>query len=285
MKIAIFGENGQVATELARRAPAGVTLEIFGRNKAEFMVPELIREIARNLRVDAIINAAAYTAVDRAETDSIVAKTVNGTSVGILAEAAAATGTPMVQISTDYVFDGTGSVAWKPDAPINPLSAYGTSKALGENLVRQAGGRHAILRTSWVFSSHGGNFVKTMLRLGASRDRLTVVADQIGGPTPAADIADALFLIARALTDGQSGGTYHFSGQSDTSWAGFAREIFAQSELFPEVVDIPTSEFPTPALRPLNSRLDCTSTEADFGIVRPDWKRGLSEVLKELKAA
>ena len=150
--------------------------------------------------------------------------------------------------------------------------------------LRAAGGAHAILRTSWVFSAHGNNFVKTMLGIGPERECLTIVADQIGGPTPAAAIADALLVVARTIMDGHEGGTYHFAGAPDVSWADFAREIFRQSDLATQVVDIPTTDYPTPARRPLNSRLDCESFSREFGIARPDWRAGLSDVLKELRA-
>ena len=192
---------------------------------------------------------------------------------------------PFVHISTDYVFDGSGERPWQPDDATGPLGAYGRTKLAGENAVRAAGGTYAILRTSWVFSAHGANFVKTMLRLGAERDRLTIVGDQVGGPTPAADIAAACLTIAKALqADPGLSGTCHFSGAPDVSWADFARAIFADAGLSPEVVDIPTSAYPTPAKRPGNSRMDCSATMAAFGIDRPDWHAGLRAVLSELGA-
>jgi dTDP-4-dehydrorhamnose reductase len=283
MKIAVFGETGQVASELIRRAPAGVTLDIYGRNRAEFMVPDLVRDVARKVDADVIINAAAYTAVDRAETEPEVANVVNGVSVRALAEAAAEKDIPLLHVSSDYVFDGSGDTPRRPEDPTAPLSAYGRSKELGERGVIESNARHTILRTSWVFSAHGGNFVKTMLRLGATSTELTVVADQIGGPTPAAAIADALYVAAQAMVDGHNGGLYHFSGAPDASWADFAREIFRQADLPARVRDIPTTEFPRPAPRPLNSRLDCTSLERDFGVLRPDWKAGLADVLRDLR--
>ncbi|MEQ9039950.1 MAG: dTDP-4-dehydrorhamnose reductase [Silicimonas sp.] len=284
MKIAIFGETGQVASELIRRVPDGITLDVHGRARAEFMMPDLVSEVARKVRADLIINAAAYTAVDRAETEPDVANTVNGASVTALAEAAAETGTPIIHVSSDYVFDGSGSAPKRPEETTAPLSAYGISKEAGEIGIRESGARHVVLRTSWVFSAHGGNFVKTMLRLGTSGNELAIVSDQVGGPTPAAAIADALYDIGRAMADGHEGGVYHFAGLPDASWADFAREIFRQAGMCASVRDIPTTEFPRPAVRPLNSRLDCSSLERDFGIGRPDWKAGLSDVLKELQA-
>ncbi|MEM7752955.1 MAG: dTDP-4-dehydrorhamnose reductase [Pseudomonadota bacterium] len=283
MKIAVFGATGQVATEIQRRAPPHITLEVIGRQTADFASPENIANVTRALQTDAVINAAAYTAVDKAEDESGLAHTVNGLSVAAMATECATRALPLVHISTDYVFPGDGAEPWLPDATTGPLGTYGASKLAGEDAIRALTFPAAILRTSWVFSAHGNNFVKTMLRLGAERDRLTIVADQIGGPTPAADIADACFNIAERLIHGHKGGTYHFSGAPDVSWADFAREIFQQSGLNPDVVDIPSSEFPTKAVRPLNSRLDCSTLEADFGIKRPDWRNGLRDVLRNLR--
>ena len=282
MKLAVFGRTGQVARELQARAPDHVSLDVIGRERADFSTPDQVADVARALQVDAIINAVAYTAVDKAEAERDLAQSVNATSVARLAEAAAETDTPLVHISTDYVFPGNGTTPWTPKDQTGPLGVYGATKLAGEDAIRASGARHVILRTSWVFSAHGGNFVKTMLRLGAERDRLTIVADQIGGPTHAAAIADACLATARALTDGHAGGTYNFSGAPDVSWAGFARAIFASAGLAPMVVDIPTSDYPTPAERPLNSRLDCSSLMRDFAIPRPDWKEGLAEVLDAL---
>lgn len=282
MKIAAFGKTGQVGTEMERRVPDGVSLEVIGRDRADFLLPDVLYDIVTRLDADVIVNAAAYTAVDRAETDPATAKIVNDTAVRSMAAACKAAGKPLVHVSTDYVFDGSGDTPRDPDAPTGPLGVYGKTKLAGEEAIREIGLPHAILRTSWVFSAHGGNFVKTMHRLGGERDRLTIVADQVGGPTPAADIADALFIVARAMAKGHAGGTYHFSGAPDVSWADFAREIFRQTRQKVEVADIPTSDYPTPATRPMNSRLDCESLARDFGIARPDWRQGLAEVLKEL---
>ncbi|NND42409.1 MAG: dTDP-4-dehydrorhamnose reductase [Rhodobacteraceae bacterium] len=284
MKIAVFGRSGQVATELARRAPEGVDVHTIGRDRVDFSQPAQVSDAARHLDADAIINAAAFTAVDEAESQPELALSVNALSVANLAEIAAERHLPLVHISTDYVFDGSGDQPRAPDAAPGPLGVYGQSKLHGEALVVNAGGPHIILRTSWVFSAHGSNFVKTMLRLGAEHDRLSIVADQVGGPTPAAAIADACLSLADALAKGHGGGTYHFSGAPDVSWADFAREIFRQAGTATDVVDIPTTDYPTPARRPLNSRLDCSTLAADFGISRPDWKAGLADVLKELRA-
>ena len=282
MKLALFGKTGQVATEIRRRVPDHVSLAVIGRGQADFANPDQVADVARSLDADAIVNAVAYTAVDKAEEEPDLARAVNGTSVARLGDVAAERHIPLVHISTDYVFPGTGDAPWKPDDQTGPLGVYGNTKLEGENALRTIGGTHAILRTAWVFSAHGANFVKTMLRLGGERDRLTVVADQFGGPTPAAEIAETCLQIARALTEGQTGGTYHFTGAPDVSWADFAREIFAQSGLAPEVADIPSADYPTPAERPKNSRLDCDTLMRDFAIPRPDWKEGLADVLAEL---
>jgi dTDP-4-dehydrorhamnose reductase len=191
-----------------------------------------------------------------------------------------------VHVSTDYVFDGSGERPWRPDDPVGPLGAYGRTKLAGERAVAAAGGPHAILRTSWVFSAHGTNFVKTMLRLGAERPALRIVADQIGGPTPASAIAAACHRIAGALAQQPDlSGIYHFAGAPDTSWAGFARAIFAEAGMTVAVEDIPSSDYPTPARRPGNSRLDCTATMNAFGLPRPDWQEALREVVAALRPA
>ena len=228
------------------------------------------------------IRDSAYTAVDKAEEEIDLATTINEKAVTALGQALCANQVPLVHISTDYVFPGNGDTAWRPDDSTAPLGAYGESKLLGEQGLASLDFPKAILRTSWVFSAHGKNFVKTMLKYGAERPELTVVADQIGGPTPAAGIADACFTIARALKDGHTGGIYHFSGAPDVSWADFAREIMVQANLPAKITDIPTSDYPTPAQRPLNSRLDCTSLERDFSITHADWRKGLLDVINEL---
>jgi dTDP-4-dehydrorhamnose reductase len=282
VKVLVFGQTGQVARELALRVPVGVDITCVDRLRADLSDPASCAAAVFAADVDVVINAAAWTAVDRAEAEEDAATVVNGAAPAAMARAAAARGLPFVQISTDYVFDGGGDAPFAPDDPTGPLGAYGRGKLVGEDGVRDAAGRHVILRTSWVVSADGTNFVKTMLRLGRERDALNVVADQIGGPTPAADIADALFVIARGLCDGHAGGTYHLSGAPDTSWADFARAIMAAAGLSCTINDIPSSAYPTPARRPMNSRLDCTSLFRDFGITRPDWRAGLHDILKGL---
>ncbi|OSP56818.1 dTDP-4-dehydrorhamnose reductase [Pseudoruegeria sp. SK021] len=285
MKILVFGEIGQVGQELQRRA-GDIELEIRGLDEANFEDPAACEAFILQTDADAVINAVAFTAVDKAEEMQDLAEIINGSTPARLAAAAASRGLPFVQISTDYVFDGSGDQPWSVDSMSGPLGAYGRTKLSGEFGVRAAGGTHAILRTSWVVSAHGTNFIKTMLRLGADRDQLTIVADQIGGPTPAADIADAcLSIAAQLVADPSKTGTYHFSGGPDVSWADFAREIFRQSGLNCDVIDIPSTDYPTPAKRPLNSRLDNSLTAAVFGIPRPDWRAGLADILKDLGAS
>ncbi|MDE4276420.1 dTDP-4-dehydrorhamnose reductase [Phaeobacter gallaeciensis] len=277
--ILVFGKTGQLARELALHE--GVTC--LGRDMADLSDPEACAAAIHAHAPDAVINAAAYTAVDKAEEEEELATVINGVAPAAMARACADLGIPFVTVSTDYVFEGSGDAAWNPEDATGPLGAYGRSKLVGEEALRAAGGTHAILRTSWVVSAHGNNFVKTMLRLGAERERLTVVADQIGAPTPARDIAAACLEMARQLVqDPCKSGTYHLSGRPETSWAGFAREIFARAGLSCEVVDIPSSVYPSPAQRPLNSRLDCTLLETVFGISQPDWRTGLDDILKDL---
>lgn len=288
MKVLIIGTGGQVATELVRTAPSEASFEALGRSRFDLTKPDACAETIRAVDADVIINAAAYTAVDQAETDEATAKLVNADAPAAMARVAAEKGIAFLHVSTDYVYDGSGVRPFVPESPTGPLGAYGRTKLAGDLGVIAAGGAHAILRTSWVFSAHGNNFVKTMLGLGRERDSLNVVDDQIGAPTPAAAIARALWCMAqrfhqtpRDATTSLSG-IYHFAGSPDTSWAGFAREIFQRSNTACDVRGIPTTDYPTPAQRPLNSRLDCTSFSDAFGIERPDWRASLNDVLKEL---
>lgn len=287
MRVLVFGQSGQVARALVRQADVlGISIVSLGRVQADLSDPAACAAVLADhiSQVDVVINAAAYTAVDKAEAEPDAAFAVNALAPTAMAQVAAASGKPFLHISTDYVFDGSGDRPWQVDSYPGPLGVYGAGKLAGEQGVRAAGGVHAILRTSWVFSAEGSNFVKTMLRLGATRDRLTVVADQIGGPTPAAAIAGALLRMAQDLQEGRGqSGTYHFAGSPDVSWADFAREIFAQSGMAVEVTGIPTTDYPTPARRPANSRLDCTTLQAAFGIDRPDWRLGLATVLADLR--
>lgn len=278
--ILVFGRDGQVGRELTAH-PGVVSL---GRAQADLSKPEACVAAIEAHAPEAVINAAAYTAVDRAEDELALATIINADAPTAMAEACKARDIPFVHISTDYVFDGSGDTPWNPKDPTDPQGAYGLSKRRGEEGVMAAGGRYAILRTSWVFSAHGANFVKTMLRLSEDRDALNIVADQIGGPTPARDIATACLTIARDLLRMPShAGLYHYSGAPDVSWYDFATRIFDMAGRDIAVTPIPTSAFPTPAKRPLNSRLDCADTAAIFGVARPDWEAGLHDALHDLE--
>ena len=280
MGLLVFGRTGQVAMELARLAPEA---RFLGRDEADLMDPAACAAAIAAHAPSAVINAAAWTAVDKAEAEEEAATRINGDAPGAMARECAARGIPFVHISTDYVFDGAGEAPFSPDHPTAPLGAYGRSKLKGEEAVRAAGGAYVILRTSWVFSAQGANFVKTMLRLGVDRPRLTVVADQIGGPTPARAIAAACLTMAEQLgAEPAKTGTYHFAGTPDTSWADFARAIMAEAGLPCVIEDIPSSAYPTPARRPANSRMDCADLSR-FGLNRPDWRAELRDVLTALE--
>lgn len=279
--ILVFGKTGQVATELQRQAD----VLALGRDQADLSDPQACAQAILDSDARVVINAAAYTAVDKAEEEEALATVINGDAPGAMARACAEKGIPFLHVSTDYVFAGDGETPWVETDPVAPQNAYGRSKLAGEQAVLSAGGNAAILRTSWVFSAHGNNFVKTMLRLAETRNALSVVNDQIGGPTPADKIAEALLTMASAMQTGQRGGVYHFAGKPDSSWAGFAKEVFAQAEKSVTVVGIPSADYPTPATRPLNSRMDCSKLEADFNIKAPDWKAGVARVLKDLKVS
>ena len=276
MSILVFGKTGQVACELQHLHPEFTYLS---REEADLSNPDACAEAILATKPSAVINAAAYTAVDHAEDEESLAYTINAAAPAAMANACATLGIPFVHISTDYVFDGSGEISRAPDAPTAPINAYGRTKLAGEEAIRASGALHAILRTSWVFSGHGNNFVKTMLRLSETRDTLSIVADQIGGPTPASAIAAAC---AKIATEISKSGTYHFSGAPEASWADFAREIFSQSNRDITVTGIATSDYPTPAKRPLNSRLDCASILTDFEIIRPSWIKSLFETVEEL---
>lgn len=275
----IFGRTGQVARELQQLAP----VLALGRDAADLAEPSACAAAIQAHRPRAVINAAAYTAVDRAEAQEDLATAINGAAPAEMALAYAALNIPLVHISTDYVFAGTGHRPWAPGDMAQPANAYGRSKWAGEEGIRASGCTHAILRTSWVFSAHGANFVKTMLRLSDTRDQISVVDDQIGGPTPARAIAAACLAIAEQLQQApEKTGTYHFSGAPDASWCAFARAIFTLAGRPTRVQAISTSAYPTPAARTLNSRLECNTTTSVFGLARPDWHAGLKECLTQL---
>ena len=280
MTVLVFGKTGQVARELAQYND----VRCLDRSEADLSQTAHCGEVIRRLRPNAVINAAAYTAVDHAEQEEALATVINGDAPAAMAQVCAELGVPFVHISTDYVFDGAGSAAFAPDHHTCPLGAYGRSKRSGELGVMAAGGQYAILRTAWVFSRYGTNFLKTMLRLSTTWDQLKIVNDQIGGPTPAAAIAAACHSIAGRLATGTGrAGVYHFSGTPEVSWADFAAEIFAQSARQVTITGIATQDYLTPAQRPLNSRLNCDSLREQFGLVRPDWRAGLSQLCADIE--
>ena len=281
MKILVFGKTGQVARELQRQCD----VIALGRDDADLSNPVACASVINQLRPDCVINAAAYTAVDRAEDEESLAHTINAASPGMMAGACKEVKIPFLHISTDYIFDGSSGVSWKETDPASPQNAYGRTKLAGEEAIRASDAQHIILRCSWVFSQHGTNFVKTMLRLATTHESLKVVDDQIGGPTAAADIAQTLLILAQAMHGGASGGTYHYTGMPFVSWAQFAREIFKTSKMELSVKGIPSTDYPTPAQRPLNSRLDSRKIKEDFGIEPCDWRSSLETVIKELNSA
>jgi dTDP-4-dehydrorhamnose reductase len=286
--VLVFGGGGQVGFDLARaRWPAGFAVRPLARAEADITDPAAVAAAFRAEEPGLAINLAAYTAVDRAESEPERAWAVNCTGASNLARACAERGVPLVQLSTDYVFDGTRSEPYREDDPVNPLGVYGASKEAGERAVREALDAHVILRTQWVYGVHGANFVKTMLRLGREREVLRVVADQRGSPTAAADIAAALVALAERIAAGSGNwGTYHYAGSGVTSWHGFAEAIFdlAAPRLGrrPRVERVATADYPTPARRPLNGVLDCGKIAHDFRIRPPPWRESLAAMLDEL---
>jgi len=290
VKILVTGRKGQVARSLAGR---GATHELIfaGRPELDLAEPASIERTVAAVAPDLIVSAAAYTAVDKAEDEPELVMKVNGEAPGVLARAAARIGAPVIHLSTDYVFDGSLDRPWREDDPVAPLGVYGATKLAGEEAVAASGARFAILRTAWVYSPFGQNFVKTMLRLAESRPTVSVVSDQMGCPTSAFDIAEAVLAIAAAWqTDPQSGvdAIYHFAGVDEASWADFAKAIFAESARLggptAEVTGIPTSAYPTQARRPANSRLDSTKFTQLFGYRAKPLAAALQEVLRPLIA-
>ena len=277
----IFGKTGQVAHELVRLAPDAVFLS---RCEADLSDPEACARAIRRHSPRAVINAAAYTAVDRAEEEVELAHAINGEAPAAMALAAAQSHCPLVHISTDYVFDGQGATPRLPSESVNPKNTYGRSKLAGERGIRVSGATHVILRTAWVFSGHGNNFLKTILQLSETRDALSIVDDQIGGPTPARAVAEACLTIADQICDdpGKTG-TYHLSGSPNVSWKDFAGSILEVADRKVDVTGIRTSDFPTSATRPINSRLDCSTTEAVFGVSQPDWRDAIQVIINQLR--
>jgi dTDP-4-dehydrorhamnose reductase len=290
----VFGAGGQIGREICRAGwPAPFKLIPLDRNAADITKAAAVSAVIARERPDLVINLAAYTAVDRAESEPEAAWAVNCVGAAHIAAVCGEDGTPLVHLSTDYVFDGRKSGPYDEEDAVNPLSVYGRSKEAGERAVRAAASRHIILRTAWVYGAYGSNFVKTMLRLGAERPILRVVADQRGCPTAAADIAAALIAVARQ--NGRGGaewGTFHFASAGSTSWHGFAEEIFASAQALsawpsgsgPRVEPITTDQYPTAAKRPMNSVLDCRKI-AVFGITPPPWQSSLPAVVRELVGA
>ena len=290
--ILVIGRSGQVARALAglgRIAEREVVA--VGRPEADLADPATLAATIARHRPAVVINAGAFTAVDEAESQSAQAFAVNAAGVGSLARACAGAGIPLIHISTDYVFDGLASRPYREDDVIAPLSAYGASKAEGEAEVRKAGGRHVILRTSWLYSERGRNFLTTMLRLGRERAELSIVDDQTGSPTYAADVAGAIGRIVAALLDGSREdvwGTFHFASAGSTTWFGFAGAIFARAQALgwpaPRLKPITTAEYPTPARRPAYSALDTRKFERVFGVAPPDWREALGRCMGCLEA-
>ena len=277
----VFGKTGQVATELRALIPEA---EFLDRNAADLSQPDTLGTIVADRNPDIVINAVAYTAVDKAESEPELANRINGEAPGVIARACAAGSVPMIHISTDYVFDGSGAEPWREDAPTGPINAYGISKLMGERQIVDSGCDAIILRTSWVFSAHGQNFVKTMLKHGHAGTSLKIVADQFGGPTAAADIAATVVKIAGAVASGEGKtGIYHYCGTPYVSWAEFAAEIFQQDGLDFAFERIPAKDYDRPATAPDNSRLDCQKIANVFGISTPNWRKSLSSVLEQLK--
>ncbi len=290
MRVLITGAQGQVGQELIRLAPADFTIMGFGSNELDISNPRQVVSRIGEFKPQLIINAAAYTAVDKAETDSERAYAVNAKGAENLAASAAALGIPLLHISTDYVFSGDASAPYKETDSTGPTGVYGASKLAGELAVAKQCAQHVIMRTSWVFGAQGNNFLKTMLRLAQTRDVLSVVADQHGCPTSAASIAKALWSLASHYRNNGNlnWGTYHFSNTPATTWHGFAEEIFSQAVALKilakasQVNPISTQDYPTPARRPAWSVMDCSLIEEKLSITQSDWRDELREMLKEM---
>lgn len=290
MKIVLLGPTGQVGWELQRSlAPLGEVIAL-GRHDADFSDPDGVARSVRALRPDVIVNAAAHTAVDKAEAEPELARLLNAATPAALAREARALDALLVHYSTDYVFDGSGSAARSEDAETAPLSVYGRTKLEGERAIAEAGCRHLIFRTSWVYAARGGNFAKTMLRLAQERERLTVIDDQWGAPTGADLIADiTAHAIRHVAQSPQDLGLYHLVAAGETCWHAYAQFVIETARaLRPElalrvgeIAPVPTTAFPTPAQRPLNSRLDTARLQAHFGLHLPDWRQGVVRMLQE----
>ena len=285
MKILLLGLHGQVSQALQHALQGAGELTVLGREQLDVAQPELIRQRVQNLRPELIINAAAHTAVDQAENEPELAFAINATAPGILAEAAAELGVPLIHYSTDYVFEGNHTAPYRESDATHPLSVYGRSKLAGEKAIQAVGGMHLILRTSWVYSQHGKNFLLTMQRLLQERESVSVVDDQIGAPTWAGTIAQATAQLITQWHSGNPGpwGVYHLTAQGETSWFGFASAIAAhlrsQGKTVATLDPIPSSAYPTPAPRPLNSRLDCSRLQQHWQVQLPTWQAALEQCL------
>ena len=289
MRLAVTGKNGQVVSALQALAGPGLEIVALGRPELDLARPDTVFKALRDAKPDVVVSAAAYTAVDKAESEPDIAFAVNRDGAKAVARAANDIGVPVIHISTDYVFDGTKTTAYVENDPTGPASVYGRSKLEGEQAVSESTDNYAVLRTAWVYSEYGSNFVKTMLRLSESRDEINVVADQFGCPTSANDIAIAIVSIARKLATDPAPhlrGVFHMSGTGETNWAGFAKQIFAFSAenggKSIVVNDITTAQYPTPARRPANSRLDCSKLEEVYGIRLPEWQTSTRAVMAAL---
>jgi len=293
MRIAVTGTAGQVVTSLVERGKAAAHEVIaIGRPALDLADPASVARALDAIAPDVIVSAAAYTAVDKAESESDLAHAVNGAGAGAVAEAAKALGVPVIHISTDYVFDGTLDRPYVESDPTGPTGAYGASKLSGEQAVLAATDNCAVLRVAWVYSPFGGNFVKTMLRLAGERDEVSVVADQVGNPTSALAIADGIFKVATNLVSDSSPklrGVFHMTAPGEASWADFAEAIFTASAVrggpSASVRRIGTTDYPTPATRPANSRLDCGLIAKVHGVTLPAWQASLDEVMDRLQPA
>lgn len=288
-EVLVTGGSGQLGTALtAHDWPDGWRAVAVTRDQLDLGDPAAIAAMVAGRPWAAVISGGAYTAVDKAESDLVTAWAVNALAPATLAQACAAADIPLVHVSTDYVFDGAKEARWLPDDPVGPLGVYGASKLGGELAVGTGCPRHAIVRTSWVVSAHGNNFVKTMLRVGAQRDTLTVVDDQHGAPTSARDLAAAVTTIAQRMAEDRTAptGIFHFSNAGETTWCGFARAIFAGAAVrggpSPQVAPIATVDYPTPARRPANSLLDHAAIRDAYGIEPRDWQVALDDILDEL---
>ena len=287
MRVLVTGRDGQLARSLAERAAGrpDLTLRFAARPDCDLATPNSAAAAIRDDRPDLIVSAAAYTAVDKAEQEPDLARRINADAAGEIAAAAAAIGAPLIHVSTDYVFGGAGTAPMREDEPIAPLGVYGQTKAEGEAAVRAGQGDHLILRTAWVYSPFGANFVKTMLRLSRERDEIAVVADQVGSPTNALDLADVILALASRRSTGDAkgwGATYHAAGSGEASWAEFAAEIMRLAGAGTRIRPIPTADFPTPAKRPGWSVLDGANLHQAFGLTLPQWKDSLAPVVKRL---